>query len=134
MSHPFICFFYQLFWKHSYIFIFRSSCIRCPPVLTFGHIHDGMNVSAKHAVRSTRTVPYTTHMLKASVCEPLELKACSACTWGRTTKPSSCCWLPAFYQFTAAHCWDNSPLLCIPRDSHSSLPEIRLLQVAPQIK
>lgn len=109
---------------------FRSSLLSCVDIWLH-LVHDGMNLFVKRAFRSIRTVPYTTHMLKAPVCEP---QAGSACTWGglQSLPPAVSC--PHFMSLLLHTAGITPPLLCIPWDSHSSLPEIWLLHVARKIK
>lgn len=60
-----------------------SDPLWCPSVLTFGsHLSGDLSLFVKCVFRSIRTTPYATHVLKASVCEPLELKSGSAHTFG----------------------------------------------------
>lgn len=129
--HPlifFIFFFISCF--GNFVSNFRSSLLSCVDIWLH-LVYDGMNLFVKRAFRSIRTVLYTTHMLKASVCEP---QAGSACTWGglQSLPPAVSC--PHFMSLLLHTAGITPPLLCIPRDSHSSLPEIWQLHVARQIK
>lgn len=109
---------------------FRSSLLSCVDI--WSHlVNDGRNWFVKGAFRSIRTALYTTHMLKASVCEP---QAGSACTWGGLQSLPHAVSCPHFMSLLLHTAGIAPPLLCIPRDSHSSLPEIWLLDVAQQMK